>query len=395
MANILKWGAGDLGRLPGSVGPRKILFVYPFCGLGGVETATLTKIAALRRFGIEASVLFSKFYGDGARAFASHHGVTVGLDDDGAVSLVLGGKFDAISIIDYPDFFDLLDRHGVQIPILFETHCAVPHALDRFYRPLNNPKVRAIIVPSRHNRQLIGERVNPRCEILIVPNTVDVRAFRPGIRSPKKIREILDREKVVLWIGRLEDEKNPRELIDVAERLLRRMRGVRFVVVGDLPDEYEERKKRLLDSMTASTRKAFTFIKAVPYDEMPDLYREVRQTRGVLLSTSLYESLPMTFVEAMACGCPVLSSDVGGVRDIITDGVTGRLYDTGNIDEAVRVLHELLTPANYWTVERLTRNARRRVVRNRASTVAAREYMRLLDRIAVTDPGDQNFPNDR
>ena len=43
----------------------KLLFVYRFCGLGGVETSILNKLEALRRQGIEGYVLFSEFYGAG------------------------------------------------------------------------------------------------------------------------------------------------------------------------------------------------------------------------------------------------------------------------------------------------------------------------------------------
>jgi hypothetical protein len=54
-----------------------LLFVYPYCGLGGVETSILNKIEGLARVGIEARVLFAGFYGDGGRTFLSHPAVTV------------------------------------------------------------------------------------------------------------------------------------------------------------------------------------------------------------------------------------------------------------------------------------------------------------------------------
>lgn len=345
-----------------------------------METATLAKVTALRRIGIAASVLFSDFYGDGARAFASREGVIVGLRDERAVTELLNSGFDAISVIDYPDFGDLAARCEPHVPILFETYCGVPNALDRFYRHLNHERVKAIVVPSQYNKRLVGERVNPSCDIIIVPNAVDETVFRPGKPRSNWIRQhVFDGEKIILWVGRLEDDKNPGELIQIAEQLLDRMGKLRFLIVGDLPDLYEDRRTQLLDTMSSSTRRAFTFLRTVPNEAMPDLYRFVRQTGGALISTSLHELLPMTFLEAMACGCPILSTDVGGVRDIILDGSTGRLYPAGHADRAVNVLQELLSLDYSRSIEDMTRRARRQVVRDHSLQAVARQYEHLLD----------------
>jgi glycosyltransferase involved in cell wall biosynthesis len=359
--------------------PRRVLFVYRFCGLGGVETATLAKVAALRGFGIEASVLFSEFYGDGARPLAAQPGVTVGLDE-AAVAELLRTGFDAISVIDYPDFMALLGRQAIETPILFETHCAVPSALDRFYRYLGDPRVRAIVVPSHHNRRLIRERVNPACAIVVVPNAVDGRVFRPGkVKQQALSLNMLDGEKLVLFVGRLEDGKNPGEFIRIAEKVLEQKAGIRFLLVGDFPGSYETQKQQLVDAITASARHAFSFIRTVAHDKMPDLYRLAARTGGVLVSTSRHESLPMIFLEAMACGCPVLSTDVGGVRDVVVDGTTGRLYTPGDVDRAAVILGELLGSGNRKGIERMTRRARRQIVKHHSLRVVATRYRDLLD----------------
>jgi glycosyltransferase involved in cell wall biosynthesis len=342
-------------------------------------------MSALRKLGIETSVLFSQFYGDGARAFANVTGVTVGLGDEDVVAKLLGNRFDAISVIDYPDFFDTLDRYAAETPVLFETHCAVPRALGGFYRHVDHSRVRAVVVPSHHNERLIRERLNPACDVLVIPNPVDTQVFRPGdVVSQKCLPPALfGGDKLILWVGRLEDEKNPYELIDIAEKLLERKTDTRFVVVGDLPGSYDERREHLLDRMTDRTRKSFTFIRTVPYERMPDLYRLVSRTGGALISTSLYEALPMIFVEAMACGCPILSTDVGGVRDVILDEATGRLYVPGEIEQAANILSQLLDPANRKTVERMRRSAHRRALRYHSLSAIAKEYNRQLDRLLI------------
>lgn len=62
----------------------------------------------------------------------------------------------------------------------------------------------------------------------------------------------------------------------------------------------------------------------------------------VLLVSSLWESLPLAPIEAMACGVPVVATRVGGVPEIVEDGVTGRLVEPGRAEQLAAVLGELL-----------------------------------------------------
>jgi glycosyltransferase involved in cell wall biosynthesis len=87
----------------------------------------------------------------------------------------------------------------------------------------------------------------------------------------------------------------------------------------------------------------------------------------------------MIFLEAMACGCPVLSTDVGGVRDVVIDGTTGRLYTPGDVDRAAVILGELLGSGNRKGIERMTRRARHQIVKHHSLRVVATRYRDLLD----------------
>ena len=70
-----------------------------------------------------------------------------------------------------------------------------------------------------------------------------------------------------------------------------------------------------------------------------------------------------------------------GVRDVIADGATGRLYPSGDVDKAVMILRELLGPDNRRSVERMIRRARRQIVRHHSLRVAATRYRDLLDEL--------------
>jgi len=94
-------------------------------------------------------------------------------------------------------------------------------------------------------------------------------------------------------------------------------------------------------------RERIQFIGAVPRMSLPDLYRSA----AVCVVPSLYENLPYTCLEAMACGCATIGSNVGGIPEIITDGVDGRLVPPADADGlAVRSAICCWTPAdgNAW-----------------------------------------------
>ena len=291
----------------------RLLFTYPFCGLGGVETSILNKIEALRKADIEGHVLFGDFYGSSGQTLSVDPRVTV-TNNVSEVRALLGQGFDAISVVDHPDFVDLLDALQATPIAIAESHTSFPHALQRLYRNLNHPRIAAVVVPSRFNRGLVNDVLHDSKEIVVIRNPVDGTRFRP---SPPQTEEALPLQitgPVVLWVGRLENEKNPSELIEIGKELLVRRPDIRVLLVGDAwsTEEYVAYQSRLLAAAPSEWREHFVFQRSVPYAAMPDLYARVAQTGGCLVSTSLFESAPMTFIEAMSCGCPVVSTSVGG-----------------------------------------------------------------------------------
>ena len=83
----------------------------------------------------------------------------------------------------------------------------------------------------------------------------------------------------------------------------------------------------------------------------------------------------------MACECPVLSSDVGGVRDLITDGATGWLYPLGDVDAAAVRLSAILDPSEWSTRRRAVRLARRFVRHHHAPAAVAADYRAVLSAV--------------
>jgi glycosyltransferase involved in cell wall biosynthesis len=96
----------------------------------------------------------------------------------------------------------------------------------------------------------------------------------------------------------------------------------RFIIVGD--GEWKDCLKELAVSLGISDRVRFTGY--VPPGELPALISRM----NIFVISSAVESLPYTLIEAMTCGVPVISTAVGGIPEIITDGYNGILVQPGD-----------------------------------------------------------------
>ena len=117
---------------------RRVLFAYHSMGLGGVETATLAKVEALERIDVEGWVYFHRSYGEGGAGFATHPRVMLGLDDDETLAALLDQGWDAIFVIDFPELVELIGKHGITPPVIYETHTAHASFQDRSFPQLSN-----------------------------------------------------------------------------------------------------------------------------------------------------------------------------------------------------------------------------------------------------------------
>lgn len=121
--------------------------------------------------------------------------------------------------------------------------------------------------------------------------------------------------KIVGMIGRLDEEKNPLDFIRAAATVSQSYQGVQFLVVGDGP--LRPQCESLIDSLKLKDK--FLLLG----------YRnDVVQILSVLtftVMTSLWEGLPIAFLEAMGAGKPIVANDVDGAGDVVIDGETGFL----------------------------------------------------------------------
>jgi glycogen synthase len=157
-------------------------------------------------------------------------------------------------------------------------------------------------------------RVDP-ARVAVIHNGVDPERYR---RTPR--REALDRLGVrppyVLFVGRITDQKGIFDLLEAAPAL---PPGVQVVLCASAPDtpEIEARLRR-----TVEGRPGICWLgEMLPVDDMVQLYSHA----AVFCCPSVYEPFGIINLEAMACETPVVASAVGGILEVVEDGVTGFL----------------------------------------------------------------------
>ena len=165
-----------------------------------------------------------------------------------------------------------------------------------------------IVVTSRHTREYVIEkyRLNPE-RVVVIPNYVDTDAFKPSKTTGKEKNRII-------FVGRLDREKNLVNLIDAVKTL-----DVELVLIGEGP--YEEILKTKVESERIGN---VSFLGVIPNERLP---LELNRSE-IFVLVSIYEGNPKTLLEAMACGLPVIGTDVRGIKEVINHKKNGYLCDT-------------------------------------------------------------------
>ena len=192
---------------------------------------------------------------------------------------------------------------------------------------------------------------------------VDTETF--AIQTPYS-----ERDHVVGFVGRLDEEKNVRRLARAAHHLPDSI-TFRFVGDGPLREELED---------TTEDNPRIEFSGWVNHDDVP---RELNRMCLLVLPSHPTEGLPTTILESLACGTPVLSTPVSGVPDVVQDGETG-FHLRGETPEAVAdAIQDVFAHSDLEAVS----EAGRRLVENEYSYAAAVErYRSILERVSDGAP---------
>jgi len=239
-----------------------------------------------------------------------------------------------------------------------------------------------VAVAPSHGRFLVEEEHLPEEKVVVIPNGVDTDRFAP-VADADAVRGELAIDAtapVVSIVAALRPEKNHELFLEMARRVSDKLPDARFLIIGDGP-----RREALVQRAEAlGIARHVLFLGS--RDDVPRLL----SATDVFVLTSHNEASPVSILEAMSVGRPVVATDVGSIREVVADGQTGFLVEPGNADQiAGRVCDLLREPLR---CQSMGAAARERVVQRWSIDVMVHGYEQMLQSLYDRKTGGGNVP---
>lgn len=352
--------------------PLRVMFVNTSLQVGGAETLLVNLVRRMdrERFAPEICCLKEKgalgeMLADELPVFSDLLGSKYDLRIVGRLTrLFRQRRIDAVVTVGAGDkmFWGRLAARRAGVPVVASALHSTgwPDGVGRLNRLLTPLTDMFIAVAEPHARYLVERQRFPVEKVCMIPNGVDVDRFRPQPADPQLRRAIgLPNDAPVAGIlAALRPEKNHSMFLEVAARVLTQIPAAHFLVIGD-GTERPHLERRAAELAVAER---VHFLGTRP--DIPDLLALV----DVLLLTSLNEANPVSILEALSCGKPVVATRVGSVPETVIDDENGYLVESGSVDAMGRRVVELFRDpplaaalgaagrrhvVEHWSVERM------------------------------------------
>jgi len=166
--------------------------------------------------------------------------------------------------------------------------------------------------------EIMKGNINKSIPIRILSMGVDTSKFNRKKQS-NHIRKKFNLEKYLIYVGRLSEKKGVKYLIEAMAMILELYPKMKLIVVGD----GKEKDKLIKLSHDLNINENIIFTGIVPNNELINYYSEAY----ISVFPSQSEGLGLVIIESMLCECPVIASDVGGIKELVINEKTGLLID--------------------------------------------------------------------
>ena len=218
-------------------------------------------------------------------------------------------------------------------------------------------------------------------EIDVIPNFVNTENFYPTDKKNLMYKYNLDEQDIVLLsLSRLVRRKGHFLVIDLIKNLTKKYSRIKYLIAGVGDVNYEFELKNYVKRLNLS--KYIYFLGYINEDEKNILYNLCH----LFLMTSLptdkegnSEGFGITFLEANACGKPVIGTRVGGIPDAIENGVNGYLINPNSSDELKKIVIKLLDNDSLYST--ISKNSINHVKNNFDVNIIGKKFDSLIDRL--------------
>jgi len=328
-------------------GPLKVMFVITSMPVGGAETLLVNLVRRMDRTRFEPELCCLKEFGPLgevlAREIPAFQKLIRNKYDIGVIGrlarLMRKRRIDAVVTVGTGGdkmFWGRLAALQVGLPVILSAlhSTGLPDHVE-FPNRLLAPITDGFIGCAKpHGEYLATNEGCPRHKVFVIPNGVDVGRFRPCEPDAVLARSIgvtLGAPTATI-VAALRPEKNHELFLAAAARVRQQLPDAQFLVIGDGPrrGELEQRSAEL------GIRDAVRFLGT--RSDVPQLLG----LTDVLVLNSHMEANPVSILEGLACGKPVVSTRVGSIGETVLEGVNGFLVDPGSTDQLASRIHLLL-----------------------------------------------------
>ena len=220
--------------------------------------------------------------------------------------------------------------HGTDITLV---------GLDRSYLPITRFGIEesdGVTSISQYLKDKTLEEFHIKNPIQVIPNFVNCDVYKPfadkETRDQARERYAYPGEKILIHLSNFRPVKRVTDVIKVFAKVVERV-PARLLLVGDGPD----RSSAEWLALNLGIQDRISFL------GKQESVNELLPVADLMLMPSELESFGLAALEAMACKVPTIATNVGGVPELIEDGVTGRLFPVGATESMANAAIELLT----------------------------------------------------
>ena len=234
---------------------------------------------------------------------------------------------------------------------------------------------RIIASTAREREELIKYYGASPDKITIIPCGVNLDLFKPIDKGIARKELGLDHQKIILFVGRIDPLKGLGQLLGALNYIEGEKPPVLMIVGGD---EHSRGQVQALQRMAQvlDIEDRVTFVGSVAQEKLPLFY----SAADICAIPSYYESFGMVALESLACGTPIVATDVGGMRRIINQSEMGHVVGDNSPHNLASEISQFLSNGEVWAQHVKIR--RDRMTEFSWTTIAdmiLHEYDRLLD----------------
>lgn len=319
-------------------GPLRVMFMITSMPIGGQETLLVNLLRRLDRDRFLPELCCLKELGplgeDLAREVPAHSRLLCCKYDvrvwERLTKLLRLRRIDAVITVGAGDkmFWGRLAAWRAGVPVVLSAIHSTgwPDGISFLNRRLTPLTDAFIAVAAAHGRHLVERERFPAAKVRVIPNGVDVTRFSPRSEARRAVRRelrIAPDAPLVGIVAALRPEKNHDLFLRAAAEALKSHPDAHFALVGDGPRRGE------LEQLAEVLKIAHAVRFLGSRSDVPDLLASL----DVFGLTSHNEANPVSILEAMATGLPVVATDVGSVAESVAHEVSGFLVMPGSVEE--------------------------------------------------------------